>query len=84
MSTSEHQSTSSYIGKTYVDDRASGSSSSSSSSEEDTRENIVRHSELPEGSRVIGPDTMVTMDFREDRFNLEIDENNKVTGTRHG
>lgn len=34
--------------------------------------------------RQIGPDTIVTMDFRPDRLNLELDAAGKVTGVRCG
>lgn len=34
---------------------------------------------LPEGVRVIGPDTIVTQDFRPDRVNIRTDANGVVT-----
>jgi hypothetical protein len=34
--------------------------------------------------RWIGPDSMVTMDFREDRLNLHLDKSNKVVRVRCG
>ena len=34
--------------------------------------------ELPEGSRVIFPTTPVTMDFREERLNVEIDKSDTI------
>ena len=34
--------------------------------------------ELPEGSRVIFPTTPVTMDFREERLNVEVDKSDTI------
>lgn len=68
----------SLIGKTYVDDRAELVDNTAPDSRQTNKETIVRHSELPEGTRVIGPNTMVTMEYKEDRWNLHVDDNNKV------
>ncbi|KAH8555631.1 hypothetical protein BGW37DRAFT_477979 [Umbelopsis sp. PMI_123] len=35
---------------------------------------------LPQPFRVVKRDSMVTMDFRPERMNVHIDDNNKVTG----
>ncbi|SDC75449.1 I78 family peptidase inhibitor [Ruegeria marina] len=35
---------------------------------------------LPDGVRVIGPDTVVTQDYRPDRLNVTTDEAGTVTG----
>lgn len=35
--------------------------------------------DLPHGTRIIPPGTMVTMDYQEDRLNLDIDEANRIT-----
>lgn len=75
---------SSYIGKTYVDDRKDLTDDRANDSAQSDKNSVVRHSELPEGTRVIKPDTMVTMDFNENRLNLEVDEGNVITGTRRG
>lgn len=37
-----------------------------------------------ERTRVIKPNMAVTMDYREDRLNLDVDANNKVTSARCG
>ena len=41
-------------------------------------ERALRGIRLPEPSRVIRPGMAVTMDFREDRLNVEIGENRRV------
>ena len=74
----------SMVGKTYVDDRAELVDNQAPDSRQTDKSSEVRHSELPEGTRVIGPDTMVTMDYKEDRWNLHVDEDNKVTKVRQG
>ena len=72
------------VGKTYVDDQSDFIDKSVTDARQTDKNEVVRHSELPEGTRVIGPDTMVTMDFKADRWNLHVDENNKVTKVRQG
>lgn len=74
----------SYVGKVYVDDRADLTNPSAPDSAQSDKNKVVRHSELPEGTRVIFPDTMVTMDYREDRLNLHVDNENVVTRQRMG
>lgn len=74
----------SMVGKTYVDDQSDFIDKSVTDARQTDKNEVVRHSELPEGTRVIGPDTMVTMDFKADRWNLHVDENNKVTKVRQG
>ena len=46
----------------------------------------VAGARLPEGRpvRVVGPDTMVTMDFLPDRLNVEVDAAGAITGLRCG
>lgn len=39
---------------------------------------------LPEGARVIGPDTLVTQDYRPNRLNAATDANGVVTGLTCG
>lgn len=34
---------------------------------------------LPEGTRIIPPGTAVTMDYRPDRLNIELDDNDRIT-----
>ncbi|MBL4915737.1 I78 family peptidase inhibitor [Szabonella alba] len=41
-------------------------------------ERALRGLRLPEPSRVIGPGMAVTMDFREDRLNIETGENRRI------
>lgn len=67
----------SLVGKTYVDDR-------NKESEQTNNRDVVRHSELPEGTRIVSPDTFITMDYREDRWNVHIDEKNIVTKVKRG
>lgn len=73
----------SFVGKTYVDDRQDLTDTSSGSEQTD-KSSTVRHSELPEGTRVITPDTMVTMDYNENRWNLHVDEDNVVKKVKQG
>ena len=40
--------------------------------------------DLPEQCRVIGPNQMVTMDFRPDRLNVHVREDGVVSHVRHG
>jgi predicted AlkP superfamily phosphohydrolase/phosphomutase len=74
----------SYVGKLYVDDTQQLVDGSGPDSAQSDKSTVVRRSELPENTRIIGPDTMVTMDYNEDRLNLTIDENNIVVKERHG
>lgn len=74
---SSHSDHTNYVGKKYIDDRDQSTAQSDPSKE-------VRHTELPEGTRIIHPDDMVTMDFREDRLNLYVDDNDIVTKQRCG
>ena len=41
-------------------------------------------SAMPENFRVVGPDTVVTMDYRPDRLTVRIDENDMVIGMACG
>ena len=74
----------SHVGKTYVDDRADLVDDRAPDGKQSDKNKVVRHSELPEGTRIIGPDTMVTMDFNENRWNLHVDGNNVVKKVRQG
>lgn len=72
------ESSSNYVGKKYIDDR-------DGRQDEHCDTNIyVLHSDLPKGTRIIHSDDMVTMDFRENRFNLHLDDNDEVTIQRWG
>jgi hypothetical protein len=72
------------VGKTYVDDRLEWIDNTAPERRQTEKSKVVRHSELPEGTRIIGPDTMVTMEYKADRWNLHVDENNKITKVRQG
>ncbi|MTH65854.1 hypothetical protein GL284_16400 [Paracoccus sp. DK608] len=41
--------------------------------------NVLSSMTLPKGSRVIGPNDAVTMDFRPDRMNIEIGTNDRIS-----
>lgn len=74
----------SYVGKKYIDDRSDLVNDNAPDAAQTDKNNEVRHSELPEGTRVIGPDDFVTMDYKEDRLNLHIDNNKVVTKAKMG
>lgn len=74
----------SYVGKRYIDDRNDLVDDNAPNSTQTDKKNEVRHSELPEGTRVIGPDDFVTMDYREDRLNLHVDSESVVTKAKMG
>ncbi|EMD61380.1 hypothetical protein GGP41_004004 [Bipolaris sorokiniana] len=40
--------------------------------------------DLPEQHRVLGPDSMKTMDFKPDRLNVHVDEHGTVKDVTHG
>ena len=74
----------SHVGKQYVDDRHELTDTSAPDNRQTDKSTVVRHSELPEGTRVVGPDTMVTMDFNPDRWNLHVDDKNVVKKVTQG
>jgi hypothetical protein len=45
---------------------------------------ILHQSQLPQGSRVVGPETMVTMDYNPDRLNVHIDHDCTVVRVHIG
>lgn len=59
-----------WIGKKYVDD--------SDENTQEKHEDNVYKSDLPKNARVITPNTMVTYEFKPERLNLYLDDNNKV------
>lgn len=68
----------SYVGKTYVDNR-------------ENKENIdqekpdqIFHTDLPESTRIVYPDTMLSMDFKPERLNLYVSSENVVTKQKQG
>lgn len=42
------------------------------------RVDVLNDVDLPEGTRVLFPTTPATMDFREDRLNVEVDKADKI------
>ena len=64
-----------YIGKIIINDDSTQVS-------EDT-ETICR-SQLPQGTRVLKKDSVVTMDYIEGRLNLKIDDDNRVIQQYYG
>lgn len=56
-----------YIGKTLITDHTLCPDS-----------NDILINELPPGTRVIKPDTVVTMDFKPERLNIHVDHENKI------
>lgn len=42
------------------------------------RVDVLNDVDLPEGTRVLFPTTPATMDFREDRMNVEVDKADKI------
>ena len=73
MSNNVHQD---WIGKKYVDDRER--------SIDDDDDDVLLHSDLPVGTRVIGHDTFVTMDYVPERLNVYIDTECVVTKVKYG
>ncbi|KAI8078957.1 uncharacterized protein B0P05DRAFT_541838 [Gilbertella persicaria] len=57
--------------------------------EEDTQialdsDQVVRTTELPQGHRILPPGKPQTRDFRPERLNVFVDENNKITRAYFG
>ncbi|KAI8645077.1 hypothetical protein BD408DRAFT_412209 [Parasitella parasitica] len=44
----------------------------------------VRTKDLPNPSRVLRPDSMMTMDYRPERLNIKVDHSMRVTGVNYG
>lgn len=44
----------------------------------------VRRKDLPRPSRVLPPNSMMTMDYRPDRLNVRVDHTMRVTGVNYG
>ena len=61
-----------YIGKKYVDDH----DDNCPQIEEDVE--IIRHSQLPENTRILTPDSLVTLEYNKDRLNITIDDDNII------
>lgn len=56
-----------YIGKKIVQNQ-----------KENINVNCIKQSSLPTGTRLIKPDTMITMELVKDRLNLYLDDHNVV------
>ncbi|SAM00134.1 hypothetical protein [Absidia glauca] len=63
------------VGKTIVGDEAVTSLPAGS---------FVRTKDLPKLHRVLGSNSMMTMDYRPDRLNIHIDDDKKVKGVNYG
>lgn len=50
----------------------------------DERAQALRADSGARDVRVLAPDSMATMDYREDRLNIEVDEQGRITGLRCG
>ncbi len=74
----------SYVGKKYVDDREELVSDNAPDASQSDPQKTVRHSELPENSRVVRPGDFVTMDYKEDRLNLHLDVDDIVVKQKMG
>ena len=70
----------SLVGKVYIDDRDSGATIPPGLDES----KVVRQSELPPLTRIIHLDDMVTMDYNPERWNVHIDNEDKVTEVKRG
>ncbi|KAG2179066.1 hypothetical protein INT43_001916 [Umbelopsis isabellina] len=57
------------VGKTFVDDGAEHNLS---------EDQVFRRKDLPKMHRVLGPDSMMTMDYRPERLNVRVDDSNKA------
>ncbi|CAO3590925.1 unnamed protein product [Absidia cylindrospora] len=45
---------------------------------------FVRASELPTSHRILGKNSVATMDYRPDRLNIHVDDDKKVKGVNYG
>lgn len=67
----------SYVGKKYVDDTKDLVKDSTGDSIPNDAA-FVRHSELPDGTRIVRPNSIITQDGCEKRLNLYLDQNDFV------
>ncbi len=74
-----------HVGKTFVDDFDKDHDCGEGVSDgAQNDENLVRRSQLPSNTRIIGPDDMVTMDYNKDRLNITIDDDCKIIDEKLG
>jgi hypothetical protein len=67
------------IGKTYNDN-----SSENKTTETTETKQTVYYADLPKGTRILHPDTITTMEYNPDRWNLHLDDNNKIINVTKG
>jgi predicted pyridoxine 5'-phosphate oxidase superfamily flavin-nucleotide-binding protein len=65
------------VGKRFVDDNEAVPAGIDPS-------RVVRRSDLPKHHRIVKPGTMSTTDFRPERLNVKLDEENRVTSANFG
>ncbi|TPX57641.1 hypothetical protein PhCBS80983_g03699 [Powellomyces hirtus] len=63
------------VGKHFADDKSKADALVAKGIQKDK---IVTKADLPESHRVLPPNSMMTMDFRPERLNVEVDANNVV------
>ena len=68
------------VGKTVVD----GAVFSTMEREGRSTSTVVSRDALPAGCRVLPPGAIVTMDYRPDRLNVNVDKDNKVISVNYG
>ena len=68
------------VGKTVVD----GARFATLSQEGKSTDDVVSRDSLPAGCRVLPPGAIVTMDYRADRLNVNVDKDNKVVSVHYG
>ena len=66
------------VGLRYIDTESEATASSL------PRERIITREQLPLVHRVIPPGSMVTMDYRKERMNVHLDENDIVKKVQYG
>jgi hypothetical protein len=73
-----------YLGKKLKVNSGNSGSSGKFNSEESEPVESVDVNVFPKFHRVISPGTMVTRDYRVDRFNIEVDENQMIKRVYYG
>ena len=72
------------IGKRVIDDRHELSDSKAPNARQSNASTEVRLSELPETTRVLYRDTIVTYDLVKDRLNLHVNKDSKIVQVTRG